>query len=219
MNFRSIDPRDQRAGMSGVGETDRRVWAEFYDEEAGNLRHAELDREFNRLWRVAGEAASSLSDADQDAALLAQAKKMAAEGLGALMAKYGREREARPARPSTKSASIRTYERSALVVAIAKLRADNRCEVPNCNHPAFLDADGIPFAEVHHIEPLSEGGEDVLENVACLCPAHHREVHIGRRAPELTSTLRAIRNAKPIQPDVELADRALATASISAEPD
>jgi predicted HNH restriction endonuclease len=66
--------------------------------------------------------------------------------------------------------------------------------VPNCNHPTFLDEDGIPYTEVHHIEPLSEGGPDVLENVACLCPAHHREVHLGRRASELTAALRAIRN-------------------------
>ena len=58
------------------------------------------------------------------------------------------------ARPSTKSMSIRTYERGALVVAIAKLRADNCCEVPNCNHRAFVDED-----------------------------AHHREGHVGRRAP------------------------------------
>jgi predicted HNH restriction endonuclease len=205
MNFRAIDPRDQRAGMSGGGETDRRVWAEFYDEEAGDLRRAELEREFNRLWRAAGESASSPSDADQDAAVLTQAKRLVAEGLGALMAKYARLREARPARPSTKSVSIRSYERSALVVAIAKLRADNRCEIPNCKHPVFVDVDGIPFTEVHHIEPLSEGGEDVLENVACLCPAHHREVHVGRRAPDLTAALRAVRNAILVQPDAELA--------------
>jgi hypothetical protein len=32
MNFRAIDPRDERSGMSGGGETDRRVWSEFYDE-------------------------------------------------------------------------------------------------------------------------------------------------------------------------------------------
>ncbi len=196
MNFRAIDPRDQRAGMSGGGETDRRVWAEFYDEEAGDFRRPELEREFIRLWRVAGEAASSLSDADQDGTLLAHAKRLAAEGLGVLMARYAKERDARPSRPSTKSVSIRSYERSALVAAIAKLRADNRCELPNCHHPAFVEEDGIVFTEVHHIEPLSEGGEDVLENVACLCPAHHREVHVGRQAPELSAALRAIRNAK-----------------------
>jgi predicted HNH restriction endonuclease len=92
--------------------------------------------------------------------------------------------------------STRSYERSALVVAIAKVRADNRCELPNCAYPAFVDMDGIPFTEVHHIEPLSDGGEDVLENVACLCPAHHREVHVGRRATELTAVLRAVRDGR-----------------------
>jgi predicted HNH restriction endonuclease len=56
-----------------------------------------------------------------------------------------------------------------------------------------MDGDDLPYTEVHHIEPLSEGGEDVLENVACLCPAHHREVHIGRRASELVAALRALR--------------------------
>src|SRR5215468_3369405 len=52
------------------------------------------------------------------------------------------------------------------------------------------------FTEVHHIEALSEGGEDVLENVAYLCPAHHRELYVGRRAPELSAALRALRDAK-----------------------
>jgi hypothetical protein len=29
MNFRAIDPRDDRAGMSGAGENDRRVWSDI----------------------------------------------------------------------------------------------------------------------------------------------------------------------------------------------
>jgi hypothetical protein len=193
MNFRAIDPRDQRAGMSGGSETDRQVWANFYNAQAGEILLVELEREFDRLWRSGGETDGSPTDADQDAALYRKAKKLAAAGLDALMAKYANERQARPARPNTKFQSIRTYERSALVVAIARLRADNRCEVPDCNHLTFLDEDGIPYTEVHHIEPLSEGGSDVLKNVACLCPAHHREVHLGRRAIELAAALRAIR--------------------------
>jgi ABC transporter substrate binding protein/EVE domain len=46
MNFRAIDPREQGAGMIGAGDTDRRVWGEFYDEEARDLRHSDLEREF-----------------------------------------------------------------------------------------------------------------------------------------------------------------------------
>jgi hypothetical protein len=167
MNFRAIDPRDQRAGMAGAGETDRLVWFEFYNTNTRVIRLAELAREFDRLWRSGGETTAS-TDADQDAALQTEAKQLAAEGYDALMAKYEKERLARPTRPNSELQSIRTYERSALVVAIARLRADNSCEVPNCNHPTFLDEDGVPYTEVHHIEPLSEGGIDRLENVACL---------------------------------------------------
>jgi hypothetical protein len=194
MNFRAIDPRDERAGMSGAGETDRRVWGEFYDTGAGDLRVSELDREFARLWRTPAEVDAPPSDmGDQDEALEVQANKLIEIGLAQLMEKYRLELETRPSRPNTKNTVTRTYERSPLVVAIAKLRAGHRCEVPNCNHPTFICADGTPYTEVHHIEPLSEGGEDVLENVACLCAGHHREIHVGQRAKELVASLHAAR--------------------------
>jgi hypothetical protein len=48
MNFRAIDPRDERAGMSGAGAVDRQVWDEFYDPETSALRLADLEKEFNR---------------------------------------------------------------------------------------------------------------------------------------------------------------------------
>lgn len=32
-------------------------------------------------------------------------------------------------------------------------------------------------ADVHHIEPLSQGGSDLLENMLCLCPNCHRRFH------------------------------------------
>jgi predicted HNH restriction endonuclease len=114
-------------------------------------------------------------------------------GLDKLMEKYLLERETRPGRPDTKNTATRTYERSPLVVAIAKQRAGHRCEVPECNHPTFIRADGTPYTEVHHIEPLSEGGRDILENVACLCATHHREIHVGQRATELVASLRTVR--------------------------
>jgi predicted HNH restriction endonuclease len=57
----------------------------------------------------------------------------------------------------------------------------------------FETPDGTSYTEVHHIVPLAEGGEDTIENVACLCPAHHREIHLGRRAAELTVQLKTMR--------------------------
>jgi hypothetical protein len=50
MNFRSIDPRDTRAGLPASGATDERVWNEFFDPAANQLREADLEQEFNRLW-------------------------------------------------------------------------------------------------------------------------------------------------------------------------
>jgi predicted HNH restriction endonuclease len=41
---------------------------------------------------------------------------------------------------------------------------------------------GQVFLETHHIIPLSEGGGDVITNVAALCPNHHREAHHGSQA-------------------------------------
>ena len=87
----------------------------------------------------------------------------------------------------------RVYDRDPLVIAIARKRADHRCEIGDCEHPSFQTPGGLPYTEVHHIVPLSEGGEDIIENVACLCAAHHREVHLGQQAQMLTEHLRSIR--------------------------
>jgi predicted restriction endonuclease len=83
-------------------------------------------------------------------------------------------------RPSVKSTTTREFTRDPLIVAIGKVRARFRCEVPNCAHPTFMDNGNMLHCEVHHIQPLAEGGPDDLNNVACLCAAHHREAHHGK---------------------------------------
>jgi 5-methylcytosine-specific restriction protein A len=35
-----------------------------------------------------------------------------------------------------------------------------------------------PFLEEHHIEWLSKGGEDTIDNAVALCPNCHRKMHI-----------------------------------------
>jgi hypothetical protein len=57
------------------------------------------------------------------------------------------------------------------------LRRDGgRCRVPGCRHAVFVD--------VHHLELRSEGGRNTLENLATLCSAHHRALHLGRLVVE-----------------------------------
>jgi len=208
MNFRSLDPRATGDGMSGASETDRSVWQEFYDQHASSLHLDFLQTEFARVWGSEAEA-NTVSPALSAAAELVQveAQRLESKELADLLAKYAAQRaEAagtvqtsdRPSgqslgRPSTRMLYTRAYDRDPLVIAIARKRANHRCEVVNCGHPSFQTIGGLAYTEVHHIIPLSEGGDDIIENVACLCAGHHREVHLGQQAQSLTEYLKSIR--------------------------
>jgi hypothetical protein len=197
MNFRHLDPRDEREGMSGAGDADARVWEEFFDKLTGELRVNELEKEFKRLW---GHDATAVgANPELEAEMLTEAARALEQNtLSNLMSRYDKEVAIRPKRPPASAAMTRVFERSALVVAIARRRANYRCELPGCEHPIFVCADGTTiYSEVHHIVPLSEGGEDVLSNVACVCPAHHREAHAGKRARDIEGALKAVRIKDP----------------------
>lgn len=81
----------------------------------------------------------------------------------------------------TDTATIRDFIRDPYVVAAARIRAGQCCEMPACETRLFTQEDGTVFLEVHHIVPLSEGGVDELLNAAALCPMCHRELHHGKR--------------------------------------
>jgi 5-methylcytosine-specific restriction enzyme A len=69
------------------------------------------------------------------------------------------------------------FERDQLVSEYAKRKANGICQL--CDHPApFANRYGDPFLETHHIIPLGEGGADVIDNVAALCPNCHRKMHV-----------------------------------------
>ncbi|WP_129125950.1 MULTISPECIES: HNH endonuclease [Geomonas] len=50
MNFRALDPTDERKGFSSVSQTDEAVWHEFFDPSSKALLVSKLDSEFSRLW-------------------------------------------------------------------------------------------------------------------------------------------------------------------------
>lgn len=80
--------------------------------------------------------------------------------------------------PVLTEVTTRVYKRSPYVVAEVLLRANGKCQSCRCDAP-FLKEDGTPFLEVHHIEWLSKGGEDSVENAIALCPNCHRQAHYG----------------------------------------
>ncbi|MDH2914296.1 HNH endonuclease [Kosakonia sp. HypNH10] len=80
--------------------------------------------------------------------------------------------------PELIAVTTRVYKRSPYVVAEVLSRANGKCQ--NCKSDApFLKLDGTPFLEVHHIEWLSNGGEDSVKNAIALCPNCHRQAHYG----------------------------------------
>ncbi len=69
-----------------------------------------------------------------------------------------------------------TYERNIYVSELAKRKAGGICQL--CAEPApFSDKKGSPYLETHHIDWLSKGGEDIIENTVALCPNCHRKMH------------------------------------------
>ncbi len=63
----------------------------------------------------------------------------------------------------------------------AVLRRDRqRCSVPGCTNHRFLD--------VHHLDPLAEGGSHDPNRLATLCGAHHRAAHLGTLLIDGTAT-------------------------------
>jgi 5-methylcytosine-specific restriction protein A len=80
----------------------------------------------------------------------------------------------------------RVFRRNPDVIAEVLLLAKGVCQ--RCDQAApFLRMDGRPYLEVHHRQPLAEGGKDTVENAIALCPNCHRERHYGLNAREAAS--------------------------------
>lgn len=72
---------------------------------------------------------------------------------------------------------VKTYHRDATIAAYVKKRANGRCQL--CGLPApFKDQNNEPYLECHHIEWLSKGGVDSIDNCVALCPNCHKRMHI-----------------------------------------
>lgn len=81
----------------------------------------------------------------------------------------------KPTSSITKSIS---YERDPRVKAWTLLQSKGLCEVCDTYAP-FLKEDGMPYLEVHHVVPLSEGGRDTVSNTIAICPNCHMKLHYG----------------------------------------
>lgn len=71
------------------------------------------------------------------------------------------------------------YKRNSDVIAVVLERAKGICEVCGNEAPFIRKSDGTPYLEIHHVTPLSENGEDTVENAIAVCPNCHRKSHFG----------------------------------------
>ena len=88
-----------------------------------------------------------------------------------------------PKRPKQVTIHSVGYRRNPDVIAQVLDRAMGKCE--RCKKDAPFKRrmggklGGKPYLEVHHTRPLSQDGEDTVENAEALCPNCHREAHHG----------------------------------------
>lgn len=87
-------------------------------------------------------------------------------------------------KPKKKSVTTTQYDRDPYVVLYALRRSKGMCDLCEKDAP-FQRKDGTPYLEVHHIVPLSEGGEDSWNNACSLCPNCHRKMHIVKDADDI----------------------------------
>ena len=214
------DPASRRfwRDQSGVDEIRRRVWLRVVRVAApGSLLSRELIRSvpelsglgpigfgqstnygvnesevgpLNVLWQ---NAVTPRTSEDAEAEVNEASDRLEAKTLEELQREYSERTLAQNGPPRKTLVAAPVFERDPYVRAISRKRAQYRCEVPNCTSEVFVTSLEKPYCEVHHILPLASGGTDTLDNTACVCANHHRELHVGVRSEVLTRELRRIR--------------------------
>jgi len=67
------------------------------------------------------------------------------------------------------------FERSIDVKSWVLETAIGTCE--SCDQPAPFMTKGQDYLEVHHVQPLGNGGSDTIQNAVAICPNCHRAFH------------------------------------------
>ena len=69
------------------------------------------------------------------------------------------------------------YHRDEYLKEAVKRIADGKCQLCGKDAP-FIDNNGEPYLEEHHVKRLADGGSDTIDNVVAICPNCHRKIHI-----------------------------------------
>lgn len=153
MNYRSLDPRDVRAGRDGASRVDADLWQQFYDEAHAVIDFDRLEAAFLHAWGgVVPMPALNTKDA-------APPPKGATQP--------GRRR----------MGEVLLVVRDSQVTKWVKEHYGYACQACGIT----VRGRDFPYAEGAHVRPLGRPhlGPDTTENVLCLCPNHHRMLDYG----------------------------------------
>jgi hypothetical protein len=79
--------------------------------------------------------------------------------------------------PGTLVSKVNRRSREVSVKEWVLSQAAGICEC--CGEYRPFKVQGNLFLEVHHVQPLAEGGPDIVENTVAVCPNCHRSLHLG----------------------------------------
>lgn len=80
-------------------------------------------------------------------------------------------------KPSRRKVETEIFVRDEYVAEYTKRIANGKCQLCKKEAP-FKDKKGNPYLESHHIEWLSKGGSDSIDNTIALCANCHKKMHI-----------------------------------------
>lgn len=92
-------------------------------------------------------------------------------------------------KPGKRKVLAAQYDRDPSVIEYVIRRSKGRCELCEADAP-FIKPDGEPCLEVHHVNWLSEGGDDTTDNAVALCPNCHRKMHSLKFAVDIAKLKR-----------------------------
>ena len=112
-----------------------------------------------------------LDDSHDEQERIEHAKRLSLNRLKEIAMEQGRMR------PKKMEVTATQIVRDPYIAEYTKRMANGKCQL--CGKPApFLDKDGNPYLESHHIVWLSKGGADSVDNTAALCPNCHKKMHV-----------------------------------------
>ena len=82
-----------------------------------------------------------------------------------------------------------TYRMSQAIAEFSLRVARGHCQLCNSQAP-FKDNQGKPYLEPHHIQKISEGGLDTIENTVALCPNCHAKMHVLNKESDVEFLIR-----------------------------